>query len=84
MNKNPESINDCAAVDVMGFPHAVEWTRQAQELSDYIRSLPLSAEQNDKLIAMMIEHTENTEMDAFHHGVCMAARFRRARREREY
>lgn len=37
----------------------------AQDLSEYIRSLPLSNEQNDQLVKMMADCTQKFESDAF-------------------
>lgn len=41
----------------------------AQELSDYIKSLPLTNEQNDKLVSMMADCTQKFESDAFTLGL---------------
>lgn len=41
----------------------------AQNLSEYIRSLPLTNEQNDKLVSMMTDCTQKFESDAFALGL---------------
>lgn len=40
----------------------------AQELSDYIKSLNLTHEQNDKLISLTVKQVEITETEAFWQG----------------
>lgn len=44
----------------------------AQKLSAYIRALNLTAEQNNELIAMIIEHVQNAERGAFAAGLLAA------------
>lgn len=46
-----------------------ETLKIAQELSDYIKSLPLTNEQNDKLVSMMADCTQQFESDAFTLGL---------------
>ena len=41
----------------------------AQDLSEYICSLPLTNEQNDKLVSMMADCTQRLESDAFALGL---------------
>lgn len=41
----------------------------AQDLSEYVRSLPLSNEQNDQLVKMMADCTQRFESDAFALGL---------------
>ena len=41
----------------------------AQNLSEYVRSLPLTNEQNDKLVSMMADCTQKFESDAFTLGL---------------
>lgn len=41
----------------------------AQDLSEYVRSLPLSNEQNDQLVKMMADCTQKFESDAFTLGL---------------
>lgn len=41
----------------------------AQDLSEYVRSLPLTNEQNDKLVSMMADCTQRFESDAFTLGL---------------
>lgn len=44
----------------------------AQKLSAYIRALNLTAEQNNELIAMIIEHVQDAERGAFAAGLLAA------------
>lgn len=41
----------------------------AQDLSEYVRALPLSNEQNDQLVKMMADCTQKFESDAFTLGL---------------
>lgn len=45
----------------------------AQNLSEYVRSLPLTNEQNDKLVSMMADCTQKFESDAFTLGLSWSA-----------
>ncbi len=51
----------------------LEWPeplhRQARELSEYIKALPLTVEQNDKLVHMLLQHVRECESNAFHLGI---------------
>ena len=40
----------------------------AHELSNYIKELPLTAEQNNALISMMVKQVQEAERGAFVHG----------------
>ena len=42
-----------------------EFTESAKSLSDFISALPLSAEQNDKLVHGMVEQVKAAERAAF-------------------
>lgn len=46
-----------------------EYLDTAKELSDYIKSLPLSLDQNDKLISLMHKHNDVARKDAFRQGI---------------
>lgn len=41
-----------------------EYLDTAKELSDYIKSLPLSLDQNDKLVSMILKHVEVARNDS--------------------
>lgn len=47
----------------------IERTREfivtAGMVSDYLKSLPLTAEQNDKLVELMIKHTQAAERSGY-------------------
>lgn len=46
--------------------------KSAQELSAYIHALNLTAEQNNELIALIIEHVQDAERGAFAAGLLAA------------
>lgn len=46
--------------------------KSAQELSTYIHALNLTAEQNNRLIALIIEHVQDAERGAFAAGLLTA------------
>ena len=46
--------------------------KSAQELSAYIHALNLTAEQNNRLIALIIEHVQDAERGAFAAGLLAA------------
>lgn len=46
-----------------------EYLDSAKELSDYIKSLPLSLEQNDKLVSLMYKHNDVARKDAFRQSI---------------
>ena len=49
-----------------------EYLRTAQELSDIIADLPLTAEQNDRLIAGILAHSSAGRKEAFKQGLMTA------------
>lgn len=51
--------------------HPPEVLEQIQELSDFIKELPLSKADNDKLVHMMAEQVCAAERNAFFQGVTM-------------
>lgn len=46
--------------------------KSAQELSAYIHALNMTAEQNNRLIALIIEHVQDAERGAFAAGLLAA------------
>lgn len=46
-----------------------EYLDTAKELSDYIKSLPLTLDQNDKLVSLMHKHNDVARKDAFRQGI---------------
>lgn len=62
MNKKPEDI-------YFEFDNSNEYLDTAKELSDYIKSLPLSVDQNDKLVSLMHKHNDVARKDAFRQGI---------------
>lgn len=51
------------------FDNSNEYLDTAKELSDYIKSLPLSVDQNDKLVSMILKHVEVARNDSFKQGI---------------
>ncbi len=52
-----------------------EFTESAKSLSDFISALPLSAEQNDKLVHGMVEQVELAEKAAFMQGFAIGVEY---------
>ena len=50
-------------------PRTPDFYAVARKLSEYIKDLPLSHEQNDRLIALMVEQVKVTEQDCFKAGL---------------
>lgn len=48
-----------------------EFVQTANELSNFLRSLPLNNEDNDKLISLMVKQVNTAEKGAFLHGFSM-------------
>ena len=46
-----------------------EMLASAERLSDYIRELPLTAEQNDKLVQMLLDHVGDVQRCGFNQGL---------------
>ena len=55
--------------EVVQIVRSEEFLGKARELSNYISALPLTKEENDKLVALMVEQVCMTEMGAFKEGV---------------
>lgn len=50
------------------FERTAEFFLSAQQLSEFIHNLPLDQSDNDRLIALMVEHVQQAEKGAFDHG----------------
>lgn len=46
-----------------------EFITTAQAVSDFLKDLPLTREQNDRLISLMVEHVRAAEQGGFRDGV---------------
>ena len=49
--------------------------KSAKEVSEYLKALPLTTEQNDRLVALMVEHVGQARQDAFMQGFQMRQDF---------
>lgn len=52
-----------------------EMLASAEKLSDYIRGLPLTAEQNDKLVQMLLDHVGDVQRCGFNQGLKVGKEF---------
>ena len=52
-----------------------EMLASARRLSDYIRELPLTAEQNDKLVQMLLDHVGDVQRCGFNQGLKVGKEF---------
>lgn len=52
-----------------------EMLASAERLSDYIRELPLTAEQNDKLVQMLLDHVGDVQRCGFNQGLKVGKEF---------
>lgn len=57
--------------------YSAEWERQARELSDYIKALPLPEEENGRLVALMVDHHHRTAQEAYASGFRMGREYER-------
>lgn len=51
-----------------------EFVESARLVGDYLKSLPLTVEQNDKLVELMIKHTQAAERSGYVAAIGMALR----------
>lgn len=51
--------------------------KSAKEVSEYLRALPLTKEQNDTLVELMLEHVGQARQDAFTQGFQMGQDFQK-------
>ncbi|MDI3537776.1 MAG: hypothetical protein PWP30_2258 [Eubacteriaceae bacterium] len=70
MNIERENFTPESAVDVSA-RRSEEFNRRSQTLSKFIEELPISPDQNDKLIALIVNQIGTGEVDAFKYGVEM-------------
>lgn len=63
----PISPSECVETE-----RTAEFKRTAKELSDYILALPLTNEQNDKLIELIMNHVLLVEREAMVQGMSVA------------
>ena len=66
-------------LDTDGSSIAIERTpdffQMAQQLSEFVRSLPLDQPTNDRLVALMVDQVQQAEKGAFVHGYRMGMEF---------
>ena len=46
-----------------------EFLQTVQAVSDYLKALPLSVEQNDTLVALLVSHVQAAERESFKTGI---------------
>lgn len=56
-------------LEFIEFDNPEEYLDTAKELSEYIESLSLTNEQNDKLIDLMLKHNRVARREAFRQGI---------------
>ena len=70
---NNEVLNTAIPIeDLVRFPRPLKWTPDmhdcAHMLSEYVSGLPLTREQNNRLVHLMVEHVFAVEQEAFYEG----------------
>lgn len=55
--------------DTIEIEKGANYLATAQKVSEVIKSLPISSEENDKLIAAILEHTEAGRLEAYQQGI---------------
>lgn len=60
-----------------------EFLQSAQQLSEFIKGLPLSQPDNDQLIALILRQVQDGERQSFLQGFRMGAEFKRYEAERK-
>ena len=70
---NKEVLNATIPIeDLVRFPRPLKWTPDmydcAHMLSEYVSGLPLTREQNNRLVHLMVEHVFAVEQAAFFEG----------------
>lgn len=63
---------DEAAISIERTP---DFFQVAQQLSDYIKTLPLDQHSNDRLVALMVEQVQQAEKGAFSQGFRMGKEY---------
>lgn len=64
-------IIEFPATDAIEIPKTEEFLNYARQISAFIYELPLTKEQNDELIAMLVEHLSMRAEEAFRFGFSM-------------
>lgn len=65
----PFEISDEAAIEMR---RSEEFNSAAQTLTDFISALPLTRDQNEKLVQLMVDQVIAAERSAFMQGASMA------------
>lgn len=66
--KDTENLNDYE----LKINHSQEFWDATYAVNDYLKGLPLTVEQNDHLIELLIAHMSATEKDALLQGLSMS------------
>lgn len=78
MKENTECKTVCVVEDTgVAIERTPEFFQVAQQLSEYIHSLPLDQPANDQLVALMVDQVQQAERDAFAYGFRMGVEFER-------
>lgn len=67
--KTTQGNKNTDADETIEIPRSVEFIESAQKLSELINKLPLSKEQNDKLIDLMVKHVLAAEEGGFRYSL---------------
>ena len=67
--KTTQGNKDTDDEETIEIPRSMEFAESAQKLSEFINKLPLSKEQNDKLIDLMVKHVLTAEDGGFRYGL---------------
>ena len=68
--KDTENLNDYE----LKINHSQEFSDATYAVNDYLKELPLSVEQNNHLIELLIAHMSAAERDALFQGLSMGIR----------
>ena len=65
-------LEPISPIECVETERTAEFKRPAKELSDYILKLPLTHEQNDELIELIMNHVLLVEREAMEQGMSIA------------
>lgn len=72
---------NCKKSECIVFEKSGEMLETGKKLSDYIKSLPLTPEQNNSLLPLILDHVEEAQRCVFAQGFRMGREFAEYERE---
>ncbi len=73
--KFPSKEDESEGIEIVEIIHSDTYLAMAQDISEFIKDLPLLDSEKDKLLKLIFEQTQQAEIDSFLQGFLMGMIF---------